>query len=164
MAPSLGDGRRGFVRPRQAAPFDYVVAAALANLPRSFGQLGLDASAANLNIKALKGQPGLYRLRVGDWRAVFVRADQDFLVSAIGLRKDIYERVRRMRLARKGEGLRVIEVAPPLVEASEASGHPVQRRRTAAAGRRGREAGHVPAVVAAKHRRWRSVERSCRRP
>ena len=38
---------------------------------------------------------------------------EDFLVSAIGLRKDIYERVGRMRLARKGEGVRIIEVAPP---------------------------------------------------
>ena len=47
------------------------VAAALAQLPGAFGQLGLAAGDASLNIKALKGQPGLYRLRVGDWRAIF---------------------------------------------------------------------------------------------
>ena len=97
------------------------VAAALAQLPGAFGQLGLAAGDASLNIKALKGQPGLYRLRVGDWRAVFVKTGEGFLVAAIGLRKDIYERVARMRLARKGEGLRVIEVAPPVVEASDTS-------------------------------------------
>ena len=97
------------------------VAAALASLPDAFGQLGLSSAAANLNIKALKGQPGLYRLRVGDWRAVFVRTADGFLVAAIGLRKDIYERVARMRVARKGEGLRVIEVESPAPEPSEQS-------------------------------------------
>ena len=80
------------------------------SLPNAFGQLGL-ADGASLNIKALRGQPGLYRLRVGDWRAVFVKTGEGLLVAAIGLRKDIYERVGRMRVARKGEGLRVIEVA-----------------------------------------------------
>jgi mRNA interferase RelE/StbE len=96
------------------------VAAALARLPSAFGQLGLPADAANLNIKALKGQPGLYRLRVGDWRVVFVRTADGFLVSAIGLRKDIYQRVGRMRLARKGEGVRIIELPQPEKERSEA--------------------------------------------
>lgn len=105
------------------------VAAALAQLPNSFGQLGLASGEASLNIKALKGQPGLYRLRVGDWRAVFVKTGEGFLVAAIGLRKDIYERVGRMRLARKGDGLRVIEVALPTVEASNVSGHARVRAR-----------------------------------
>lgn len=63
------------------------VAAALAQVPNSFGQLGLASGEASLNIKALRGQPGLYRLRVGDWRAGFVCTGQDFIVSAIGLRK-----------------------------------------------------------------------------
>src|SRR4051812_24736350 len=89
------------------------VAEALAQLPEAFGQISLQAEGANLNIKALKGQPGLYRLRVGNWRAVFVRTGEGFLISAIGLRKDIYERVARMRLARKGEGVRVIELPAP---------------------------------------------------
>lgn len=106
------------------------VASALAKLPAAFGQLGLQADGANLNIKALKGQPGLYRLRVGDWRAVFVRTAHGFLVAAIGLRKDIYERVARMRLARKGEGLRVIELPAPAAEDSGARAR--ARTRTAA--------------------------------
>jgi hypothetical protein len=83
-----------------------------------------------LNIKALRGQPGLYRLRVGDWRAVFVCTGQDFIVSAIGLRKDIYERVARMRLARKGEGVRIIELPAPAVALSGARDR--ARARTAA--------------------------------
>jgi hypothetical protein len=108
------------------------VAAALAQLPSAFGQLGLAGGAASLNIMALKGQPGLYRLRVGDWRAVFVKTGDGFLVAAIGLRKDIYERVGRMRLARKGDGLRVVEIAPPAVEASAASSHARRRARARA--------------------------------
>ena len=95
------------------------VAAALVQLPDAFGQLGLQADAANLNIKALKGQPGLYRVRVGDWRAVFVKTADGFLVAAVGLRKDIYERVGRMRLGRKGEGVRIIELPAPVVDSSE---------------------------------------------
>ena len=106
------------------------VAAALAQLPNSFGQLGLASGEASLNIKALRGQPGLYRLRVGDWRAVFVCTGQDFVVSAIGLRKDIYERVARMRLARKGEGVRIIELPAPAVAPSGARDR--ARARTAA--------------------------------
>jgi hypothetical protein len=108
------------------------MAAALAQLPQAFGQLALASGEASLNIRALKGQPGLYRLRVGDWRAVFVKTGDGFLVAAIGLRKDIYERVGRMRLARKGEGLRVIEVAPPAVETSDASSHARGRARARA--------------------------------
>jgi AAA domain len=108
------------------------VAAALAQLPGAFGQLGLATGDASLNIKALRGQSGLYRLRVGDWRVVFVKTGEGFLVAAIGLREDIYERVGRMRLARKGEGLRVIEVAVPEVEASDASSHARLRARARA--------------------------------
>ena len=107
------------------------IAAALAHLPGAFGQLGLASGAVGLDIKALKGQPGLYRLRVGDWRAVFVRTTDGFLVSAIGLRKDIYERVGRMRLGRKGEGVRIIELPPPQEARSEprerAVGHATAR-------------------------------------
>jgi hypothetical protein len=104
------------------------VAAALAQLPAAFGQLGLAAGDASLNIKALKGQPGLYRLRVGDWRAVFVRTAEGFLVAAIGLRKDIYERVGRMRIARKGEGIRVVEVPAPEPNESAVRGRAGSRR------------------------------------
>ena len=106
------------------------VAAALAQLPNSFGQLGLASGEVSLNIKALRGQPGLYRVRVGDWRAVFVCTGQDFVVSAIGLRKDIYERVARMRLARKGEGVRIIELPAQAVAPSGARVR--ARARTAA--------------------------------
>lgn len=120
--------KRALPRSLDAPPPE--VAAALAQLPGAFGQLGLASGEVHLNIKALKGQPGLYRLRVGDWRAVFVRTADGFLVSAIGLRKDIYERVGRMRLARKGEGVRIIELPQPHEARSEA---------------RERAVGHAPA-------------------
>lgn len=86
------------------------LAEAIERLPEAFGQQGLGV---NLDIKALQGQPGLYRLRVGGWRAVFLRGAEGFLVGAIGPRRDIYERVERMRLARKGRGLRFVETRAP---------------------------------------------------
>ncbi|WP_028057948.1 UvrD-helicase domain-containing protein [Candidatus Solirubrobacter pratensis] len=86
------------------------LAEAIERLPEAFGQQGLGT---NLDIKALQGQPGLYRLRVGGWRAVFLRGAEGFLVGAIGPRRDIYERVARMRLARKGTGLRLLEARAP---------------------------------------------------
>lgn len=100
--------------PRGGESVPAPISAALEKLPQAFGQLGLQGGdAANLQIKALKGQPGLYRLRVGDQRACFLRTDQDFHVFAIGHRRDIYQRLARMRLSRKKQGVRVIEVRPP---------------------------------------------------
>lgn len=119
-------------RPKGSTEPPQEVTAALSAIPSAFGQLGMAAGAANLDIKALAGQPGLYRVRVGSWRAVFYRAGEDFIVGALGLRKDIYERVDRMRLARKGEGVRLIELpAPepdPAPECTQA-GSRVTRRR-----------------------------------
>src|SRR4051812_21825092 len=87
------------------------VADQLAQLPGGFGQQALDGPAVSLNVKKLEQPAGAWRLRVGDWRAVFFPLGEDFLVAAVGLRKDIYERVARMRLARRGEGLTVLEAA-----------------------------------------------------
>ena len=50
---------------------------------------------------------------MGEWRAIFFPSGDDFLVVAVGLRRDIYERVNRMRLARKAGGVTVIEAAAP---------------------------------------------------
>ena len=42
------------------------------------------------DVKALSGQPGA-RLRVGDYRAVFVETAEMISVRAVGHRRDIYE-------------------------------------------------------------------------
>ena len=107
------------------------VSAALAALPRAFGQLGLRDDAPTLDIKALQGRPGLYRLRVGDWRAIFMPTDEGFFVTAVGLRKDIYERLDRMRVARKGDGVRIIEVParPAVVSAARERAQQHERAR-----------------------------------
>jgi hypothetical protein len=96
------------------------VAEELARLPLGFGQQALGAEAVSLNLKKMGGTSGAWRLRVGDWRVIFFPSGDDFLVAAIGLRKDIYERVGRMRLARRGEGLTVIESPAPAVLAEGA--------------------------------------------
>lgn len=85
------------------------VAEALAQLPSGFGQQSLESPTVSLNLKKMEKPAGAWRLRVGDWRAIFFPSGEDFLVAAIGQRKDIYERMNRMRLARKGDGVTVIE-------------------------------------------------------
>ncbi len=48
------------------------------------------ASLAN-NVRALKGEGERYRLRVGDWRAVFTSEPDRIIVHAIGPRGSIYD-------------------------------------------------------------------------
>jgi len=44
------------------------------------------------DVKALQGVPGLYRLRIGDWRVVFSYPAQDsILVERIAPRGEIYK-------------------------------------------------------------------------
>lgn len=44
---------------------------------------------------ALKGEfSGLYKLRVGDYRVIFVNTDEGFLILRIGHRKDVYRKGR----------------------------------------------------------------------
>ena len=48
--------------------------------------------AKNNNVKPLKGTPGCFRLRVGDWRVVYEIVNQklNILVVKIGHRKEVY--------------------------------------------------------------------------
>src|SRR3954453_1546321 len=99
--------KRALPRSLEVPPSE--VAEQLAQLPMGFGQQALDSPAVSLNLKKLEKPDGAWRLRVGDWRVVFFPLGEDFLVAAVGLRKNIYERVDRMRLPPPGEGLTVIE-------------------------------------------------------
>lgn len=42
------------------------------------------------NVKRLKGEDGILRLRVGDWRILFVEDGSDLTVLAIGPRGGVY--------------------------------------------------------------------------
>lgn len=42
------------------------------------------------DVKHLSGQPGA-RLRVGDYRIIFVESDETISVRAVGHRRDVYE-------------------------------------------------------------------------
>jgi len=45
--------------------------------------------------QALAGEfAGLYRLRVGDYRVIYVRTDEGYLVLRIGHRRDVYRKGR----------------------------------------------------------------------
>jgi superfamily I DNA/RNA helicase len=119
--------KRALPRTLDAPPPE--VAEELAQLPLGFGQQALGSRAVNLNLKKLAKPPGAWRLRTGDWRSIFFQTGDDFLVAAIGLRKDIYERADRMRLARRGDGLTVIEATPPATEVEGARSSAVRTQQ-----------------------------------
>jgi len=57
-------------------------------------RLAEDPTAPELDIRRLTGRPG-YRLRIGDWRAIYV-VDDDFVdVLIIAPRGDVYDRLGR---------------------------------------------------------------------
>ena len=75
----------------------------LAKLPSAFGQQSLgSATGQSSNIKKLNHPDGAWRVRTGDWRSLFSQTGEDFLVAAIGPRRDIYERLPKIRLATIG--------------------------------------------------------------
>jgi len=49
--------------------------------PRSFAN----------NVKALKGEPGMYRLRVGDWRVVFSEDGSVIAIIRVASRGNVYD-------------------------------------------------------------------------
>ncbi|CAA2138212.1 MULTISPECIES: type II toxin-antitoxin system RelE family toxin [Methylobacterium] len=72
---------------------------ALARMPANVARLirtkideyaGNPASQAN-NVKALKGQLGVYRLRVGDWRILFTQDGQILAIIRIAPRGSAYD-------------------------------------------------------------------------
>lgn len=48
---------------------------------------------ANYDVKALKGKPGMFRLRQGSIRVIFAKMNGKGIVIAVGFRKDIYEKI-----------------------------------------------------------------------
>ena len=45
---------------------------------------------------ALRGEfQGLYRLRVGDYRVIYARTDEGYLVLRLGHRREVYRKGRR---------------------------------------------------------------------
>lgn len=99
--------KRALPRSMEQPPPD--VSEDLAQLPKAFGQQALGAPSVSLNIKKLNHPDGAWRLRTGDWRSLFFQSGEDFLVAAIGPRRDIYERLPKIRLARWAGGVRIVE-------------------------------------------------------
>jgi mRNA-degrading endonuclease RelE of RelBE toxin-antitoxin system len=46
--------------------------------------------AAGQNVKPLRGTPGDFRLRSGDWRALFTVSEREMTVYRIGRRREVY--------------------------------------------------------------------------
>jgi mRNA-degrading endonuclease RelE of RelBE toxin-antitoxin system len=48
------------------------------------------------SVRLLEGQDGLYRVRVGDLRAVLFLNKPELIVAKVGKRKDIYENIKQI--------------------------------------------------------------------
>src|SRR5690349_18694270 len=101
--------KRALLRSSEEPPAD--VSKDLAQLPEGFGQQSVGIRSVSLDIKKLNHPDGAWRLRTGDWRSLFFQTGEDFLVAAIGPRRDIYERLPKIRLARWAGGVRIVETA-----------------------------------------------------
>lgn len=53
-------------------------------------KLTIYAANGSGDVKRLKGRGGC-RLRVGDWRAIFIEDDTSIIIVAVGNRRDIYD-------------------------------------------------------------------------
>lgn len=79
--------------------FTRAAARALSRMPRDsedlirrkLRQYADDPASLTNNIRALKGEGERYRLRVGDWRAVFTSEPDRIIVHAVGPRGSIYD-------------------------------------------------------------------------
>lgn len=58
---------------------------------QKINQYATDPSSLANNVKALKGEPGILRLRVGDWRVLFSEDGQVIAIIAVSTRGDAYE-------------------------------------------------------------------------
>ena len=54
-------------------------------------QFAADRAALGNNLKPLKGRPGEFRLRVGDWRVIMTEDGEVIAVIKIGPRGSVYE-------------------------------------------------------------------------
>ncbi|HEY1934784.1 MAG TPA: type II toxin-antitoxin system RelE/ParE family toxin [Acetobacteraceae bacterium] len=59
-------------------------------LREKLGRIAADPSGSNPAAKPLVGQAGVFRVRQGDWRAVYVIEDGDLIVDRVGSRKEVY--------------------------------------------------------------------------
>lgn len=49
-----------------------------------------DPTALHIGVKPLVGLPGRYRVRQGNWRAVYTIKDGNVIVGRVGNRKEVY--------------------------------------------------------------------------
>lgn len=61
-----------------------------ARMIEALEQVAADLTARMPFVTEMIGEPGVWRLRKGDWRAIFVIEDADVVVTRVGNRREIY--------------------------------------------------------------------------
>lgn len=54
-------------------------------------QYAADPGSLANNVKALRGEPGVFRLRVGDWRILFTETGEVLAIIRVAPRGDAYD-------------------------------------------------------------------------
>ncbi|MBX9907147.1 MAG: type II toxin-antitoxin system RelE/ParE family toxin [Beijerinckiaceae bacterium] len=62
-----------------------------ANIRAKIEQYAADPASLANNVTSLKGEPGMFRLRVGDWRVLFSESGEVVGVIRVAARGSVYE-------------------------------------------------------------------------
>ena len=78
------------IPPRVLAQFVAMPRADAKRLREKLERIAIDPRTRHPATKPLVGMPGLFRVRQGDWRAVYAVEDGDVIVDRVGNRKEVY--------------------------------------------------------------------------
>jgi mRNA interferase RelE/StbE len=87
--------RQVSLKPSARRDFEKMPRKAQQALARKIDLLAVDAQAAGE--EKLAGHEGLFRIRAGDYRAVYERGGDTIMILRLGDRKEIYKMLRRLR-------------------------------------------------------------------
>lgn len=78
------------IPPRVLAQFVAMPRADAKRLRAKLERIAADPRASHTAAKPLAGMPGLFRVRQGDWRAVYAVESGDVIVDRVGNRREVY--------------------------------------------------------------------------
>lgn len=78
------------IPPRVAREFAAMPRADARRLHERLERIAMDPLATHSGVKPLMGRAGAYRVRQGDWRAVYSIEDGDVIIERVGHRRLVY--------------------------------------------------------------------------
>jgi mRNA interferase RelE/StbE len=78
------------IPPHVARQFATMPRADARRLRERLDRIAVDPSGPQPGVKAMAGMPGTFRVRQGDWRAIYTIKDGNVIVGHVGNRKEVY--------------------------------------------------------------------------